>query len=137
MSRTLIWTIVGILVVLGVIFIVTQQKERKRMAGTEPLTKEAFQTFISAYKLRVERLGMSITNLKTVLNNPTPEIQATLDELDTKFNALTTAYAELTNLTNQKEREDAIKNVRTLASDITKLLRSIGATIRPARDSGR
>lgn len=128
MTRIIVWTIVGILVVLGIIFLVWSRRQAAQMRATYPVSDKAYENFRLMSEKRVEQLKARAERAKAKISAPGPEIQAIVNELDAKLTEFETAVSELKGVTGQKEREEAVKNVQQLSREVRKLIRDIGGS---------
>jgi peptidoglycan hydrolase CwlO-like protein len=128
MSRIIIWSIVGIVIVLGVIFIVSTRKQAREIQATLPVSDKAYDAFATRFENRIDKVRDNVAKAKEKLGNPTPAMQAIIDELDTKVEEFSTAISELRSKTTTTEREEAVRHIRELNFDIRKLIRNIGGT---------
>ena len=135
MTRIIVWTIVGIVVVLGVVFIV-KARSGKVPQNVSITSDEAYTAFITRYEKRIEQLNASVEKAKGAIANPTPEIQQMITDLNTKMQDLTTTINEMKAKTTPADREAAVKKVRELSSDIRKSIRNLGGTVGADEEGG-
>ncbi|MEO0091335.1 MAG: hypothetical protein ABIK61_01295 [candidate division WOR-3 bacterium] len=129
MTRIIVWTIVGILVVVAVIFTVTSRRQQRQMMGVLPVKGEAYDAFIARSEKDLDRLLQRSEEVKGKLTAPTPEQQSMLMELDSKLNELATIVASLKEKEDRKEREEAVIQIRDLKRDIRRLIRDLGGRV--------
>lgn len=129
MTRIIVWTIVGIVVVLGVIFTVWSRRQAAQMKASYPVSDQAYEQFILRYEQRIENLKMRAGRAKAKITTPSPDIQAIIDELDAKMIQLETTVSESKGITGEKQREEACKNISQLFREARKLIRNIGGSV--------
>ncbi|MCS7257932.1 MAG: hypothetical protein NZ601_00960 [candidate division WOR-3 bacterium] len=56
-TRIIVWSIVGVIVVLGLIFIVSQQRGAQALRPTKPLSDEAYERYIAQMERRITRFN--------------------------------------------------------------------------------
>jgi peptidoglycan hydrolase CwlO-like protein len=135
MTRIIVWTIVGILVVAGVIFFVSTRKQSNSNMQQIKMTDQAYERVTATYQNRVDRLKDIISKIKDKYQNPSGEIQSLIDDLDTKINALEAAVADLPSKTDLDARLAATKNIRAIYNDAVKTIKAIGGTVNPGPDT--
>ncbi len=129
MTRIIIWTIVGILVVVAIIFTVTARRQTRQMIAVLPVKGEAYDAFVSRSEKDLARFMQKSEEVKGKLTTPSPEQQAMLTELDSKLNELSTIVTSLKEKEDLKEREEAVIQIRELKRDIRRLIRDLGGRV--------
>lgn len=129
MTRIIIWTIVGILVVVAIIFTVTSRRQARQMMGVLPVKGASYDAFVVRSEKDLDRLLQRSEEVKGKLTTPSPEQQAMLTELDSKLNELSTIVASLKEKEDLKEREEAVIQIRELKRDIRRLIRDLGGRV--------
>ncbi|MCX7784887.1 MAG: hypothetical protein N2201_01465 [candidate division WOR-3 bacterium] len=135
MTRIIVWTIVGILVVVAIIFTVTSRRQQRQMIGVLPVKGEAYDAFISRSEKDLARLTQRSEDVKAKLTAPSPEQQAMLTELDAKLNELSAIVSSLKEKEDRKEREDAVIQIRELKRNIRRLIRDLGGRVAPETET--
>jgi DNA repair exonuclease SbcCD ATPase subunit len=125
MSRVVIWTIVAIVVVLGVIFIVTSRRQAATMQAIKPLSDEAYEKYTSRMDRQINQFTRSIDRLKAKYPSPTTEIQSMLNELDNEMAAFVTAVENLKGKTTTEEREESYTTTQSHIKALRRLIRDL------------
>lgn len=128
MSRVVIWTIVGIVVVLGVIFIVTTRRQARETVAIKPLSDEAYTSYMHRMDRMINNFNNRIARVKAKHPSPTPEIQTMLNELDTEMTAFIAAVQDLQGRTTTQAREEGYTIVQEKIKRIRKMIRDLGGT---------
>lgn len=137
MSRVILWTIVGIVVVLGLIFVVKTRKQAATMSGVSlPLKDEAYESFVKRFERRIAKIQETAEQTKSAIAKPTPEVQKMINDLDAKLQEFSTTVSEMRNKTTSQEREETVKSVRQLYRDIKKLIRDLGGSVGASEEGG-
>ena len=131
MTRIIVWSIVGILVIAAVIFTFSQRKHNQNTLSpisTEKIISdaEAYDKFITSSEKEVERSAKRINQRKEKITNPTPAQQSLLNDLDSKFVEFQSAVSELSGKTSQEEREIVVNKVKDLKKELRNLIRDLG-----------
>lgn len=137
MTRIIVWSIVGLLVLAFIIFFLPMMRQsRQEQAAIKAMSTaniisdaEAYEKFISTSERDVRTFTNRIEKRKSKITNPTPSQQALLDNLDAKFTEFQTAVSELSSKTNKDEKEVAVNKVKELKKEIRSLIRDLGGSI--------
>lgn len=128
MSRVVIWTIVGIVVVLGVIFIVTSRRQNRDMVAIKPLSDEAYETFMHRMDRQITSLSNRIARVKAKYPSPGPEIQSIFNELDVSYNEFVASVQDLKGRNTAEDRDKGYTTTQEKIKRVRKLIRDLGGT---------
>ncbi|MBS4015978.1 MAG: DUF1750 domain-containing protein [Candidatus Latescibacteria bacterium] len=128
MSRVVIWTIVAIVVVLGVIFIVTAQRQKATMQVVKPLSDEAYERYTHRMENQVESFGKRIERMKARHNLQDPQVAAIFTELESELREYREAVENLKGKTTTEDREEAFTETQEHVKKIRRLIRDLGGT---------
>lgn len=128
MSRVVIWTIVGIVVVLGVIFIVTTRRQARDMVAIKPLSDEAYTSYVNRMERQIDIFHKRIDKVKTKYPSPSTDIRAMLDQLDIEMAGFENEVQNLKGKNTTAERDEAYNATHERVKKIRKLIRDLGGT---------
>jgi prephenate dehydrogenase len=128
-SRIIIWSIVGIIVVLGIIFIATQRRGAEELRTVKPLSDEAYARYIAQMEKQISRFNTRITRIKAKYPNPTPEIQKALEELELAVDEFAKSVENLKGKESKQEREEAYNQTQEAAKKVRRMIRDFGESV--------
>ncbi|MEO0072911.1 MAG: hypothetical protein ABIK10_05710 [candidate division WOR-3 bacterium] len=125
-SRIIVWTIVGIIVVAGVIFIVSQQRHAHELKVTKPLSDEAYERYIAQMERQITRFNNRLTRIKAKYPNPTPELQQAFSDLEAAIGEFAQSVENLKGKTTREERDQAYTQTQEAAKKVRRMIRDLG-----------
>ncbi len=105
-TRTIVWTIVGILVVLAIIFTIVTRRGSAVLEGKRKMTEEDYRQYRDRELKRIEKFEARFARKLKSLPSPSPEEQAKIDEVNAKIAELKSYLAEYDNLTTDEQRKE-------------------------------
>lgn len=126
-SRIIVWSIVGVIVVAGVIFIVSQQRYAQReLRVVKPLSDEAYERYIAQMERQITRFNNRLTRIKAKYPNPTPELQQAFTDLEAAIGEFAQAVENLKGKTTREERDQAYTQTQEAAKKVRRMIRDLG-----------
>ncbi len=122
-TRTIVWAIVGIIVVLAVIFTIIARR------GATPTGRRMDARDYSAYQTRtmkrMEKFEARYNKKAAEITNPTPEEKAKMDEITSKLATLKDYLAEFDKLTTEDEMKEWYEKCKTTEKEIREAYREL------------
>ncbi len=118
-SRVVIWTIVGILVVVAVIFLIVAKKGAAT-TGARSFTEEDVPKFVSTMTSRVEKFERRLARIRDEYGPEAAEAFARIEENLGKVRTGLLEIQELTDVKALAEKRDEVKQDYSSAKDVFK-----------------
>jgi len=124
-TRTIVWTIVGILVVAAIIFTIVASRGSAVLEGKRTMTEEDYRDYKTRAEKRVAKFEERYQRKLGTIPNPTPEEKAKMDEVTAKINQLKNYLAEYDGLTTDEARKEWYERCRTTEKEMKKAFREL------------
>ena len=136
MSRIIVWSVVGLVVLAFIIFFLPMMKQSKneqaaiKAMSTSNIVSdaEAYEKFIKTSERDIKTFTRRIETRKSNITAPTPSQQTLLESLDAKFIEFQNAVAELSSKTTKEDKEVIVTKVKDLKKEIRNLIRDLGGS---------
>ncbi|OYD17209.1 hypothetical protein CH330_00685 [candidate division WOR-3 bacterium JGI_Cruoil_03_51_56] len=120
-SRIVIWTIIGILVVVAIIFLVTNKKGGGT-GGTLPLKPEKVAAFVRRTTVRLDKLEAQLAEKQAAHG---PEAAETFDSVSVMIERVKTGFIDVQDMTDVEALTNKKKEILKDLSKAKHLLKSI------------
>lgn len=127
MSRVVIWTIVAIVVVLGVIFIVSTRRQAAALKVTKPLSDEAYERYVNRMERQIDQFNRRIERIKRKYGSAS-EVASSIQVLDAEMEEFIKSVEDLKGKKTREEREEGYNNTQEHIRKIRRLIRDLGGT---------
>jgi len=121
-SRVVIWTIVGILVVIAVILLVVGRKSAVP-SGQRVMKPADVPGYVDRMNKSLERLEKQVATAQAAGGSP-----ETFAKIADNIGKIRTGLQEMQGMTDNKQLTDKAEELKTLRSETGKLLKSVGGT---------
>ncbi|MEO0102188.1 MAG: hypothetical protein ABIK81_00595 [candidate division WOR-3 bacterium] len=124
-TRTIVWTIVGILVVAAIIFTIIARRGAAVLEGKRTMTEEDYRDYKMREEKRLAKFEERYQRRAGSISNPTEAEKAKMDEVTTKIAQLKTYLAEYEGLTTDEARKEWYEKCRTTEKEMKKAFREL------------
>ncbi|MEO0098879.1 MAG: hypothetical protein ABIK99_01845 [candidate division WOR-3 bacterium] len=124
-TRTIVWTIVGILVVATIIFTIVARRGSAVLEGKRTMTEEDYRNYKIREEKRLAKFEERFQRRLGEIPNPTEEQKAKIDEVNGKIAQLKTYLAEYDGLTTDEARKEWYAKCRATDKEMKKAFREI------------
>lgn len=124
-TRTIVWTIVGILVAATIIFTIVARRGAAVLEGKRKMTEEDYRDYKTREEKRLARFEERYHRRLGSIPNPSEEEKAKMDEVTTKIAQLKTYLAEYEGLTTDEARKEWYEKCRATEKEMKRAFREL------------